>query len=336
LSRRRGLLPDHLPTTILEEAAVADVASAPWSASLSRAAVDAVLDQVECLAALPRAVTPLEGGLTNFNFKVVTPQQTAVVRISSKDSTLLSIDREVEFQNSTSAAAGGAAPAVLDYLPNAGVLVVEFVDGRTFVPSDLAAEATLKKVASICRVLHGGPRFVNTFDMFALQRGYLRIVTDRGFRLPSGYLDFLPEVDRIAAALAPRDCGTVPCNNDLLAGNFIDDGARLWLIDYEYSGNNDACFELGNIWSEANLSLGHLEYLVDSYFDGRLHHKVARARLLGLMSKYGWMLWASIQAGVSTIDFDFWAWGIEKYERAVAEFESPDFGRLLDDAGRAD
>ena len=54
----------------------------------------------------------------------------------------------------------------------------------------------------------------------------------------------------------------MPCNNDLLAGNFIDDGGKIWLIDYEYSGNNDPCFELGNIWSEANLSLEQLEELV--------------------------------------------------------------------------
>ena len=79
---------------------------------------------------------------------------------------------------------------------------------------------------------------------------------ERGFRLPDGYLDFAPQVD--ATASGPRAYTrepTVPCNNDLLAANIIDDGDRLWLIDYEYSGNNDPCFELGNIWSEAALTL---------------------------------------------------------------------------------
>jgi thiamine kinase-like enzyme len=319
---------------------VADAAPAPagleWPTAVTRAYVDEMLDRIECLAALPRTVAPLTGGLTNFNFKVVTPSQTAVVRISSKDSALLSIDRDVEYRNSQAAADGGAAPAVLDYLPNEGVLVIEFVEGRTLAADDLQDGATLERIADACRVLHHGPRFVNTFDMFALQQAYLRIVMDRGFRLPSRYLDLLPAADRIAQALQAQDDGTVPCNNDLLAANFIDDGARLWLIDYEYSGNNDACFELGNICSEAHLSLEQLEHLVVAYYRRPLRHKIARARLLGLMSNYGWTLWASIQAGISTIDFDFWAWGMEKFERALAEFETPEFDRLLDEAGSPD
>ena len=157
-------------------------------------------------------------------------------------------------------------------------------------------------------------------------------MTRQGFRLPDRYLDFMPEVARIEQAFLAHPAATVPCNNDLLAGNFIDDGSKIWLIDYEYSGNNDPCFELGNIWSEANLSLEQLEELVAAY-DGRLlRHRVARARLWGLMSKYGWTLWGSIQASVSSIDFDFWGWAMEKYDRAVAEFDGPAFGRLLEQA----
>jgi thiamine kinase-like enzyme len=128
----------------------------------------------------------------------------------------------------------------------------------------------------------------------------------------------------------------VPCNNDLLAENFIWTGDRFQLIDYEYSGNNDPMFELGNVWSESNLSLEQLEQLVEHYYGRPLANKVARARLWGLMSKYGWTLWASIQDGVSMIEFDFWAWGMEKYERAVAEFDGPDFARLCEDVQRDD
>ena len=139
-------------------------------------------------------------------------------------------------------------------------------------------------------------------------------------------------MDRIRSALAVRAEPTVPCNNDLLAANFIDDGQRLWIIDYEYSGNNDACFELGNIWSESTLDDEHLVELVGAYYGEHRDDKVARARLLGLMSKYGWTLWASIQASASPIDFDFWSWGMEKYERAVPEFDGPGFDALLDRA----
>jgi thiamine kinase-like enzyme len=125
----------------------------------------------------------------------------------------------------------------------------------------------------------------------------------------------------------------VPCNNDLLAENFIDQGDRIRLIDYEYSGNNEACFELGNIWSEAALPDDHLDALVAAYFGLPAPDKTARCRLLGLMAKIGWTLWAAIQDGVSPIDFDFWSWGMEKYDRALAEVADPGFSALLDTAG---
>jgi len=128
----------------------------------------------------------------------------------------------------------------------------------------------------------------------------------------------------------------VPCNNDLLAANFIDDGDRLWVIDYEYGGNNDPSFELGNIWQESDLTLDELEHLVDAYVGRHLRHQVARARLLGTMALYGWTLWASIQAEVSPIDFDFWSWGLEKYVRAVEELDGPDLETQLVEAVRPD
>ena len=135
--------------------------------------------------------------------------------------------------------------------------------------------------------------------MFRIQQRYLGLVRERGFRLPDRYEEFEPQVRRMEAAMAVRDEGLVPCNNDLLAENFIDVGGRFRLIDYEYSGMNDACFELGNVWSESNLSLAQLEELIGHYYGAPLRNKVARARLWGLMSKYGWTLWASIQASVS-------------------------------------
>jgi thiamine kinase-like enzyme len=300
------------------------------------ARLQAALAQLPYLSGQPRSAELLAGGLTNVNVKVTTPERIAVLRLSTAGGELLAIDRVAENTNSRRAAESGAAPLVLDYLPDLQVLVVEWVEGRTLTPEDLRDETTLRRAAAVSRTLHNGPRFDGDFDMFQVQRRYLTIVEQRGFRLPPRYTDLMPQAMRIAAALAVRQVPTVPCNNDLLAANFIDDGERLWVIDYEYGGNNDACFELGNIWSESNLSLEHLELLVDSYYGRRLHHQVARARLLGLMSKYGWTLWGSIQAAVSPIDFDFWSWGMEKYERAVAEFDGPDFERLLDDAQRPD
>jgi thiamine kinase-like enzyme len=281
-------------------------------------------------------VVELTGGLTNVNLKVTCDGQVVVVRVAQPGNELLAIDRDHEHHNSVAAAEAGVGAPVIEYLPGAGLMVVGYIDGRPFTDDDLRHGGHLTRVAAACRQLHQGPRFVNDFDMFDVQRGYLEVVERHGFRLPDRYRDLLPRMDEIQRSFAVRPEPTVPCNNDLLAGNFIDDGSKLWLIDYEYSGNNEATFELGNVWSEAGLTLEQLDELMEAYDGTLLRHRVARARLWGLMSKYGWTLWASIQDAVSSFDFDFWGWGMEKYERALAEFDGPDFERLLSDAASDD
>jgi thiamine kinase-like enzyme len=292
---------------------------------------------VPALRGRERTVGELPGGLTNANHKVVTERGAFVVRRWSEDTGLLAIDRDNEYENSVRAAEAGVGAPVVGYLPEHNTMVFAFVEGRTMSAEDLRNGGRVGEVAQACRRLHSARRFRDDFDMFDIQPRYLGIVRERGFRLPERYLEFEPQVAAIREALAVRDEGTVPCNNDLLAENFLlkRDGS-FWLIDYEYSGNNDACFELGNVWSESNLAPEQLGELVGSYYGRPLRHKVARARLWGVMSKYGWTLWASIQDGVSGIDFDFWGWGMEKYERAVAEFDDPEFERLLDEATRPD
>jgi thiamine kinase-like enzyme len=293
------------------------------------AELTSALDAVSCLRGRERHVEKLPGGLTNVNLKVSTAERTVVVRIPQPGSELLGIDRHWEHLNSRAAAEAGVGAPVVEYVEDPGLLVVEFLEGTTYTDDDLRHGGHLPRVAAACRTLHHGPRFVNDFDMFDVQRRYLATVDERGFRLPEGYRDFEDHVGRIQRALAVRPGDSVPCNNDLLAGNFIDDGSRLRLIDYEYAGNNESAFELGNLWSEPNLSLEQLEELVEAY-DGRLtRHRVARTRLWALMAKYGWTLWGSIQCSTSSIDYDFWSWAMEKYDRAVAEFEGPDFPRLL-------
>lgn len=298
--------------------------------------LDAVLDQIEVLRHRERSVAELTGGLTNRNFKVSTSDRCYVVRVSSQQSADLSIDREHEYHNSLIAASSGVGAPVVDNLPELGVMVLGFLEGHTFTEESFSVPGNLVRVAAACRLLHSGPRFVNDFDMFAIQRRYLRVVRERGYRLPAGYLDFTADVDRVRDALAATSEPTVPCNNDLLPGNLIDGGDHLYLIDYEYSGNNDPCFELGNIWSECHLSVDQLEVLIDAYFGRSLRNKMARAQLQALMSQYGWTLWAAIQDATSTLDFDFWGWGIEKYERAVETFRSPLLNRLIEELQRTE
>ena len=298
--------------------------------------IDDILPRVAQLDGADRVVSELPGGLTNTNYKVVAGARSYVVRVSSKDAGLLAIDRENEYVNSVAAAEAGVGAGVVAYLPELGALVLDFIEGTTMSADDLRRGDRLREVAAAIRQLHACRRFRDEFNMFRVQERYIGIVQERGLRLPERYLEFAPQVKEIERAMAVRDEGTVPCNNDLLAENFIWTGDRFRLIDYEYSGNNDPMFELGNVWSESNLSLGQLDELVAHYYGRPLVNKVARARLWGLMSKYGWTLWASIQDGVSSIDFDFWSWGMEKYERALEEFDGPDFARLCEDVQRED
>jgi len=288
----------------------------------------------EVLQAVPelrnaQSVADLSGGLTNTNWKVVSPAGTFVVRIAGRDTELLGIDRTNEVHNTIAAAETGVGARVIASLPEHAALVLEFIEGTRLHADGLGSR--LDQVAAACKRLHAGRPFLRDFDMFALQRRYLATVQERGFRLPARYLEVEPLVREMEAAMRVRPEPRVPCNDDLLAENFIDTGNGLRLIDYEYSGNNEPSFELGNSWSESRLSDEQLEELVTHYYGAPHRDKIARCRLWGVAAKYGWMLWASIQEGVSEIEFDYWSWGLEKYERALEELEGPLFEQLLAD-----
>jgi thiamine kinase-like enzyme len=300
------------------------------------AELDALFDRTASLAAWPRAVSELPGGLTNRNYKVTTPAGTFVARISDGGSDLLAIDRDCEYRNSVTAAAAGAGAPVIEYRPQDRLLVVGYLPGRTLTAEDVAAEQNIPRIAAACRRLHDGGRFGNDFDMFDVQRGYLAVARDRGFRIPKGYDDLLPHCQAAEQALAARPAKPVPCNNDLLAANFIDDGDRIWLIDYELSGNNDACFELGNIAAESHLEDDALAALVTAYYGKRRSSRIARAKLFSLVSMYGWTLWGAIQNGASPIEFDFWGWAMERFDGAARGFTAAGFRQALEDVQHDD
>jgi thiamine kinase-like enzyme len=295
--------------------------------------VTELFDRVPALACTPRSVTDLPGGLTNRNYKVTTPDGTYVARVWSQGD-MLAINRDHEHHNSVAAAQAGVGAPVVAYRPEDSLLVLGYINGRTFGNADVAAN--IGRIARSCHLLHAGPRFLGDFDMFAIQQRYRAVARERGFAIPAGYDDLMGHVEYARAALAVRAGPTVPCNNDLLAANFIDDGERIWLIDYEYSGNNDACFELGNIWGECRLSLDALAELIGAYYGTPLRNKIARAQLLGIVGKYGWTLWGAIQHATSPLDFDFWSWAMERFEGAAQGLTSGDFSQLLDAVTRED
>jgi len=272
-------------------------------------------------------VSELSGGLTNRNLKVTTPDGIYVARISSNESGLLAIDRASEYENSNISAEVGIGAPVYDYLPGEGLLVIGYIPGRTFSSEDVGRN--LSRIAQSVRKLHAARPFVREFNMFEVQANYLKIVKERGFRIPQGYEKYQTFQLELLRAMTATDTGKVPCNNDLLPANFIDDDEKIWLIDYEYSGNNDACFELGNIWSESGLPLEALEELVTAYYGQPRPDKFARAWLFSVLAKYGWTLWASIQDGISDLDFDFWNWGMQKYNDVQRDFGSAFYRKQL-------
>ena len=144
-------------------------------------------------------------------------------------------------------------------------------------------------------------------------------------------MERMPTIETIEQAMAVNPLAAVPCNNDLLAENYIDDGNQLWLIDYEYSGNNDPTFELGNTCQEMQFNDLQIAEVCAAYFGEATTEKIARMKLNMIMSDVGWGLWAAIQAKISTIEFDFWGWAIERWGRAVEKMDSEEFNGWLRD-----
>jgi thiamine kinase-like enzyme len=287
------------------------------------------------IAAIPdwagRVVTAerIPAGLTNTNYRVEVDGTPCFVRIPGATTALLAVDRGNELLNTKAAAESGVAPRVLYSLPEWDVFVLDWLPARTMTVESLRAPGMPGRIAEVVRRLHVGRRFRDDFDMFRLSERYLALVDEREIAIPAGYREHLDELPRIEAALAARPLATVPCHNDLLADNYLDDGERLWLVDWEYSGNNDPTFELGNTCQELGYNEAQAAELCAAYFGEASPAFLARMHLQMIMSDVGWTLWAAIQARISTIDYDFTGWAEERWARASAALDGPEFEAWL-------
>ena len=277
-------------------------------------------------------VTPIAAGLTNKNYRLELGDKTFFFRLPGPATELLAVDRANELYNTRAAAKAGVGPRVLQHDAKTGGILLEWLPGRTMSNEAFQAPGMPARIAEALRRLHTGPRFRDDFNMFRLTEYYVGVVDERSIRIPDGYRNELPKVKRIEAALAAHPLPTVPCHNDLLAENYLDDGARLWIVDYEYSGNNDPTFELGNTAQELGFDAARQEELCGAYFGEATPALLARMRLQMIMSDVGWTLWAAIQAAISSIDYDFWGWAEERWGRASTAFGRDDFDDLLAEA----
>ena len=293
--------------------------------------IEEVISNIEDWKGKGISIQPLSGGLTNSNFRVTVDGTPYFIRVPGESTELLAIDRKNEVHNTKAAAEAGVAPPVFYHLPDYDVMVLKFLDGKTMSKETLNKPGMPTRMAQAIKRLHAGPRFYSDFNMFRLTEYYLKLCEERGIKIPGGYLERVHTVARIEEAMSLRPLPSVPCNNDLLAENYIDDGEKLWLIDYEYSGNNDPCFELGNTCQEMEFDDAQIHEVCAAYFGEAIPDKIARMKLNMIMSDVGWGLWAAIQAEISAIEFDFWGWALDRWGRAVQKMDSTEFPRWLKD-----
>ena len=293
--------------------------------------VDEVVTKIPDWQGKDISIQSLSGGLTNSNFKVEVDGVPYFVRVPGASTELLAINRDNEVHNSKAAFVAGVGPKVLYHLPEYNVMVLEFLHGETMSKDLLNGPGMPTRMAEAIKKLNNAPRFLLDFNMFRLTEYYLSLCKERNIKIPDGYLDRVSTIERIEEAMEVNPLPVLPCNNDLLAENYIDDGKQLWLIDYEYSGNNDPTFELGNTCQEMQFNDEQIAEVCAAYFGEAMPNMIARMKLNMIMSDVGWGLWAAIQAKISTIEFDFWGWAIERWGRAVDKMYSTEFDDWLKD-----
>lgn len=301
-----------------------------WTKKNHINSMHALLSKIPALAHATD-IQQLEGGLTNTNYRVETPEGTCFMRVSHPSTSLLGIDRVREKTNTERANKAGVGPAVIDFLPAEQVLVIEWINAKTLHAADFQSQpGLLTDIAAALRKLHAGPAFQGDFHFPAVRRKYLDTVVQNSFFMPEEYLKIQPRVLELERALAVNPEKKVPCNNDLLAENFMLADDKIWIIDYEYAGQNEPSFEIGNLASESGLTEAQLTALCDAYWQGHAPVKIARAKAWSMIARYGWVMWASIQEAVSPIDFNFRGWGLKKWNAVWPELTGETYLKVLE------
>jgi thiamine kinase-like enzyme len=278
---------------------------------------------------------PLSGGITNRNYRVVMGGEDYVLRICGKDTAVLGIDRDAECAATMAAARIGVGPEVVVYRPDLEVLVTRWVEGTPATPEQLRAAPVLERVAAALRAVHAGPQIAARFDAFTLVVEYRDEVRERGGADPAGYHEAAAAAARIAAVLSGPDHDPVPCHNDLLPANFLCDGDRIRLVDWEYAGMGDRFFDLGNLAVNNDFGPDEEERLIAAYFGEPAARRLAALRLMRVMSDFREAMWGAVQDVVSELDFDYAAYRDEHFERLLAAIRAPGFERSLADAAAA-
>ena len=255
----------------------------------------------------------LPGGITNRNYKVVSAAGNRMARVC-EDHRVLGIDRRNEVACQGAAAALGIAPEIVYH--EEGILVSEFIEAQTLADSDVREAAALRRLAQVLRHLHGSRDSLSGemlyFCPFQTIRTYVGNARELGARLPETIDSVLEDMIWLSEEISPFRPAL--CHNDVLAANILDDGDRLWLVDWEYGGMGNPLFDLAGVCGNCGLEREEEVLLLSAYF-GREDAAVAReVRILKAVSLLRETLWAVIQTIASDIDFDYVTYAAELFE----------------------
>jgi thiamine kinase-like enzyme len=301
---------------------------APLSKSLDR--LTSLLGEIE------GEPVPLDGGITNRNFRARFGGREVVVRLPGKDTEVLGIDRAAEAEANRCAARAGVAPEVAALFKDPPALVTFFVAGEAMDPERLREPAALAAVAAALRKVHGCEPIDATFSAFSVVEDYAEKARARGGNVPAAFERSHVTAAKIETALRWRPHESVLCHNDLLAANFIDSPGGMRIVDWEYAGMGDRYFDLGNFAVNNELGDEQEEAFLEAYFgEAATVGQLAALRLMRFMSDFREAMWAVLQGTLSDLDFDFAAYAERHFERLGAAEADPRFRVLLEEAGRA-
>ena len=294
----------------------------------------AAMQRVPELAGRDLTLTALSGGITNRNFLVAAAEieEHYVIRLAGNDTHLLGISREVEHAATVAAAGVGVGPEVVAFIRPEGYLVTRFIEGSEVPLEQVRRPDTIARVADALRRIHDGPPIPGLFVPLRIVEAYKALAEARGVRIPPEYVLASAIGRRIELACLADPVELRPCHNDLLNANFIDDGERIRIVDWEYAGMGDPYFDLGNFSINHELTPVDDRMLLGDYHGSVPTDRLARVTLMRVVSDFREAMWGVLQQGISTLDVDFVAYASEHFDRLLANATTPAFERALREA----
>jgi thiamine kinase-like enzyme len=272
------------------------------------------------LGALDGEPQPLDGGITNRNYKLRLGGEDLVLRLCDHGAEVLGIDRSTEEIASRRAAAEGIAPPVVAFLADVPALVTRWLPGGDVGLEEMRTPGVLAQVAGMLRRLHATPALPTPFAIFRLVEEQ-RALADA---LPDSYERLLGLAHRIEAAATGPEHVPVSCHNDLLTANFVRDGSRVRIVDWEYAGMNDRYFDLGNLSVNNGFEAEQDRALLELYFEEPVTEpRFASLQLFRIVSDFREAMWGAVQLRRSDLDFDYAAYAAEHFERLERAASDP-------------